>query len=387
MWASHFAEGHQPICVVAFLIKAMHSQTMHRQRTEEAVIGRKAVIASALVLTGLLPAAHAIGEVSFAGKTINIIINSKAGGGTDASGRLLGDAVGRHLPGSPRVLYRNMPGGGGIKANNYFSAKSKPDGLTLITGSRTQISPVKLLSGAAKYDPSKFVFVGGDVRLGTIFLVRKEALSRLSDPKAPPLVYGDIDGSRSGALISLWAKEYLKWNIRYVVGYSGTPAMVLAARSGELQMIANQNAFTVDPLIETGEMIPIAQMGIRDEKGVYLPRASYPNVPLLTDKLIPALDEAGLKAYRQMEADQLVNKWLALPPGTPDDIAEVFRAAFNKAVKDPGYLKVVHNEIGKDYTPLTGRQMQDIVQTLVMVTKEDLEFLNAMKTKNGVPLD
>ncbi|MFM1813891.1 MAG: hypothetical protein RLZ98_586 [Pseudomonadota bacterium] len=343
--------------------------------------------ATALFVAGTLLMNGAHAEVSFKGKTINIIINSKAGGGTDASGRLLGDAIAKYLPGSPRVIYRNMPGGGGIKANNYFASKVKPDGFTLITGSRTQISPVKLLSGAAKYDPSKFEFVGGDVRLGTIFLVRKEALGRLYDEKAKPLVYGDIDGSRSGALISLWAQEYLKWNIRYVVGYSGTPAMVLAARSGELQMIANQNSFTVDPLIESGEMIAIAQMGVRDENGVYQKRTSYPNIPLLTDTLIPKLDAKGLKAFRQMEADQAVNKWIALPQGTSAEIVASYRTAFAKATKDPAFLKVVHNEIGKDYTPLTGKQMKDIVDELAKVTKEDLEFLNKLKIKNGVPLE
>ena len=312
----------------------------------------------ALTLAAMMPASSAMAEVSFKGKTVNVIINSKAGGGTDASGRLLGAALGKYLPGTPRVVFRNMPGGGGIKANNYFASKVKPDGLTLIAGSRTQISPVKLLSGAAKYDPSKFHFVGGDVRLGTIFLVRKDALNRLNDPKAKPLVYGDIDGSRSGALISLWAKEYLKWNIRYVVGYSGTSAMVLAARSGELQMIANQNSFTVDPLLESGEMVAIAQMGVRDESGKYHRRSSYPKVALLTDMLIPKLDAKGLKAYRQMEADQQVNKWMALPPGTPGDVVKAYRSAFAKATKDKQFLKVVHNEIGKDYTPLTGQQLK-----------------------------
>lgn len=331
------------------------------------------------------PAARA--EISFTGKTINIIINSKAGGGTDASGRLLGNALAKYLPGNPQVLYRNMPGGGGLKAQNYFFSKVKPDGMTLITGSRTQISPVKLMNEQAKYDPSKFEFVGGDVRLGTIFLIRADAKDRLLDSNAKPLVYGDIDGSRSGAIISVWAKEYLGWNIRYVVGYSGTPAMVLAARSGELQMIANQNAFTVKPLIESREMLPLVQMGIRDESGKYQRRSTFPDIPLLTDSLLPKMDEKAMRAYRQSEADQLVNKWIALPPGTPKDIVEAYRSAYTKATADPDYLKVVRNEIGEDYTPLSGNQMKQIVDTLVSVTKSDLEFLNSLKVKHGLPLE
>jgi tripartite-type tricarboxylate transporter receptor subunit TctC len=351
------------------------------------VVGFVRLFGVALFSISVAYGVSARAEVSFKGKTINIIINSRAGGGTDASGRLLGSALGNYLPGKPQVVFRNMPGGGGLKANNYFAAKVKPDGLTLITGSRTQISPVKLLSGRAKYDPSKFEFIGGDVRLGTVFLVRADAKDRLLDPKAKPLVFGDIDGSRSGALISLWAKEYLGWNIRYVVGYSGTPALILAARSGELQMIANQNAFTVEPLIKSGELVPIAQMGVRDDTGTLQRRSTFPNVPLLTEALVPKLDEKGRKAFKKMEADRLVNKWMALPPGTPSEIVAVYRDAFSKATKDKDFLKVVYNEIGKDYTPLSGQQLKEIATTLVDVTKDDLAFINEMKKKNGLPLD
>lgn len=326
-------------------------------------------------------------QVDFKGKTVSIIVNSKAGGGTDATARLLGNAMGRELPGQPQVVIRNMPGGGGLKANNYFYTKVKPDGLTVLAGSRTQISPVKLLGDQAKYDPSKFRFIGGDGYMGVVFMVKSDMKDRLLDPKGQPLIYGDVDGTRSGIMLSMWAKEYLGWNIRYVVGYSGSPAIILAARAGELQMFDNTSVFTIMPLLKDGLYTPLFQSGLLGADGVRRRRASFPDIPLITDALVPKLDQKGREAFESMLADMVVNKWMALPPGSEDDMVKVYRATFLKASQDPELLKVVHQEIGQDYTPMPGEQVQKVVETLVKVTKADLELVNTMKAKNGLPVD
>ncbi len=326
-------------------------------------------------------------QVNFAGETLNIIISAAPGGGTDVSARLLGNALGRYLPGEPRVRFRNIPGGGGVTANNYFFRESPTDGLTVLVGSRTEISPVTLLNPATQYNPAEFEFVGGDIRLGTVFLVRSDAHHRLLDPNAEPLVYGDIDGSRSGILVSLWGKEFLGWNLRPVVGYAGTPALVLAARSGELQMMANQNAFTVQPMLQSGEFVAIAQMGVRNEQGELERRSTFADVPLLTDELLPKLDEAGRRAFELMQADMLVNKWVALPPDTPAEIVEAHRAAFSQAAQDPELLESVRTQIGADYTPMSGPQLAAVVDVLVQVTEEDLGYINALRERSGLPLD
>ena len=77
-------------------------------------------LAASLAAVGLSVSAAAANEISFQGKTISLIINSTAGGGTDTAARLTGNALAKYLPGNPTIIYRNLPGGGGLKANNYF---------------------------------------------------------------------------------------------------------------------------------------------------------------------------------------------------------------------------------------------------------------------------
>lgn len=57
----------------------------------------------------------ATAEPSFAGKRIDVIIGSAAGGGTDSTTRLIGRYLEKYLPGEPEMIYRNMPDGAGTK--------------------------------------------------------------------------------------------------------------------------------------------------------------------------------------------------------------------------------------------------------------------------------
>ncbi|MBT7527532.1 MAG: hypothetical protein HN658_09610, partial [Rhodospirillales bacterium] len=230
--------------------------------------------------TQMAPAVAA--DMSLKGETVQIIINSRPGGGTDANARRIGGYLIHHLPGKPQVIFRNLPGGGGIKANNYFFAKVKPDGMTLLSGSRTQVSPYKLRHRAAKYNPGKYRFVGGTARLGTIILINKKLHGRLTKGKV--LAFGGIDGERTGSHAAIWGKEFLNWNVKFVLGYSGTSDLLLAARRGEIDMVHNQTVFNVGPLLKDN-MDALVQLGNRDAKGNMIARSSFSTVPVLGDLL------------------------------------------------------------------------------------------------------
>ncbi len=55
----------------------------------------------------------------YKGKTVEIYIGTSAGGGYDAYGRLLARHMGKHIPGNPNVVPKNMPGSGGMRLANY----------------------------------------------------------------------------------------------------------------------------------------------------------------------------------------------------------------------------------------------------------------------------
>src|SRR5262245_56499303 len=64
----------------------------------------------------------------YAGKTVSLLIGTTAGGGYDAYGRLLAGHLGRHIPGNPAIVAKNMPGAGGLALGNYLYNRAPKDG-------------------------------------------------------------------------------------------------------------------------------------------------------------------------------------------------------------------------------------------------------------------
>jgi len=81
--------------------------------------------------------------VSFAGKSITMIISSEPGGGTDLTARLIAPAMARHL-GQPTIVYKFMTAAGGVAALNQLYTQADPDGLTFLIGAGNQLSPIVL---------------------------------------------------------------------------------------------------------------------------------------------------------------------------------------------------------------------------------------------------
>jgi tripartite-type tricarboxylate transporter receptor subunit TctC len=61
-------------------------------------------------------------EDFYRGKTIDVVIGFGAGGGNDTYARLLANHIGKHIPGRPNLIPKNMPGAGSFLAvNNVFN--------------------------------------------------------------------------------------------------------------------------------------------------------------------------------------------------------------------------------------------------------------------------
>lgn len=325
-------------------------------------------------------------DVAFT-KQIQFVLGTAAGGGTDLEARLIGRYVGKYLPGHPQIVYRNIPGGNGVKAITYFVRQVKPDGYTVLYASNSRINPLNVRKNDRAFDPARFAMIGGSAADGTIVMVRKEAVPRISDPRERPVVMGSVDGGKSGIQMMVWGAEFLNWNLRWVVGYAGTTATMLALRSGEIEMASTGSLFQIKPLLETGEFVAFAQLGDRDADGNIHPRPPFDDVPLfpaMVEGKLKAKDDAAFRAW--MNALQ-VNKWVGLPPGTPQPVVAAWRAAYEKAAKDPEFLAEARKQIDTDWQPLAGETIQAIVTELSQTPDDVLQLMVDYRKKHGLPTD
>jgi tripartite-type tricarboxylate transporter receptor subunit TctC len=340
----------------------------------------------ALLIT-TLGTATAADPVSFKDKTVTMVIGFAAGGGTDLSGRLIAAFLGKYLPGQPTVIVQNMPGAEGMTAMNFFAQQVKPDGLTLTMGSGSVADPINFRKAQAKYDPSKYFFVGGAGRGGTMLIASKEAETRLYDKSKPPVVMGSPGGSpRSGVLVTAWGIEFLGWNAKWVVGYKGTSDLFIALERGEIDMAATSSPQQIEKLVATGKFKVLSQSGsIKD--GKLTPRSDFPDAPLLPVMLTGKIsDPIAAKSFEYWTSLESKDKWLALPPGTPAEIVQLYRDAFVKMTQDPEF-NARAKVMADDFTPTTWQDLQSWIKTMGETPREALDFLSVMLRHQGVAVE
>ena len=328
----------------------------------------------------LAAAANAAEAPFYEGKTLRILVSSGTGGGTDTAARLVSRFMGKYLPGNPRVLVQNMPGGGGTIANNYFYNEVKPDGLTIMQDSSSGIGNFVRGGPTIKYDPRKNRMIGGVARSGTIMMVRNDAKDRLTNRNAKPVVVGDSDGIRSWVAMTVWAAEYLGWNLRWIYGYPGSRELQLAIRQGEIDIWATANVKLVKDLQREGI---VQTLFAEDERR----REDFPDLPSFIE-VLGAKKPTGLawQAFVGWAGSPELDKFLVAPAETPGPLLKSLREAFVKVMKDPEVDKEGDKFFGDGWKPITAERVEGLIREETSISKDAKDFITKMRQKYNLPV-
>ena len=99
-------------------------------------------------------------EDFFKSKTISMIVGGSPGGGFDTLARAIGRHIGKHIPGNPTIVAKNMPGAGGTMALDHLYNVADKDGSVMALVNNTPPF-VPLFSGRpARFDATKFSWLG-----------------------------------------------------------------------------------------------------------------------------------------------------------------------------------------------------------------------------------
>jgi tripartite-type tricarboxylate transporter receptor subunit TctC len=321
--------------------------------------------------------------ISFKGKTATMIVPSTAGAGTDLSARLFARYFTKYLPGQPTFVASNVPSGHGVTALNFLATQAKPDGLTVAMGSDSQADPLTFRTPQSHYDPLTFPIVGAVGTSDTVLIIRSDASPRLIDPSAKPVNMGSVGGTpRASMRMAVWGREFLGWNLQWVVGYPGSSDLALALERGEIDMTTFPGAYLSDKLTDTGTYKVLFRSGF----GGVMPqsgRADIDNAPLFSEAMKGKIaDPKVMAAFDYWRAETLF-KWLALPPKTPDAIVAVYREAYLKIADDPDFKKQAAT-IADNFTVLSPEEATEVVHALAQTSDEAIATMSALMSKQGL---
>jgi hypothetical protein len=321
---------------------------------------------------------------AFAGKTITMTIGFGAGGSVDLYGRTLGQYLVQHLPGHPSLVVVNQLGAGGVVALNGWVARAEPNGLAVTLVAESQADPDAMKRTEAKYDTRTLKYIGGETAYSQGLFIKKDALVRLSDKSAKPVIMGLVGSTlRSGNYGVLWGVKYLGWNVKWVRGYPSTSELRQALERGEIDMSTFGASRDIKSLSDTSNFKLVVQGGTV-KAGKRVPRAAFGDAPILADLVKGKItDAAAQKAFDYTENVAQVGIWLALPPKTPDNIVAAYVKAFNDTLADPQY-RADFAKIDPDSPVASKADIEALVGKLATVSPETLAYVQAEVKRQDV---
>jgi hypothetical protein len=310
---------------------------MNRSATIQAYLGALGAIAAAMT-----PAQSSATE-ALSCRRVEILVPYEAGGGTDLYARYLAPMLSSKLPGKPEVVVKNVEGAGAIAGSNQFEERAKPDGCSLIAIAASVTSNYVFRDRRVRYKLDEWIPIisspAGTVVYTSSKLGLKDA-SELAKLKGQQLVMG-ANNPTGGDMRVLLSLDLLGLGVKPIYGINRGDARPGFER-GEFNINFDSSQaypIQVQPLVDSKVAVPIFSLGIAGPDGKIVRDPIVPNLPTFNEayKAVHGKDPSG-PAYDAWLAvfnlNVMASKALALPAGTPKDIANVYHNVMAEVVKD-----------------------------------------------------
>jgi tripartite-type tricarboxylate transporter receptor subunit TctC len=331
----------------------------------------KLILALLIALCGCLPYANAQDADSFKGKTISYYVGWSPGGGYDLYGRLVARHLGKHIPGNPTILVRNMAGAGSLTLANWLYNVAPKDGTAIGTVTRGAAFDSLFGTPGARYDATKFVWLGSaNNEISVVATLRSSGIATLQDMLTKPLIVAGTSAASDDNIVFV-INGVLGAQIRTVWGYPGGNDMTLAMERGEVQGRAAWSWSTLKssrPDWLRDKFINIPTQVSLDK------HPDLPDVPLIMDA---AKTPEQQQILRLVLSRNILGRPTVAPPDLPPVIAGMLRKAFMDTMLDREFLAEA-NKMQLEITPVPGQDVQNVVLEAAKLPHEIIERTGAL---------
>jgi len=313
--------------------------------------------AAALMATALSEGGYADSVADFyTGKQVEFVIGYSVGAAYDTNGRVVARHLGKHIPGKPQVVVRNMPGAGSlVSANHIFSAAPR-DGTAIGMFSRGN-AMYPLLEGPAKFEADKFNWIGSSSKEVSLVLSwGTQPFKTVDDIRKNEMVVGATGAGADTVVMPAILNETIGTKLKPVTGYPGNAEALLAMERGEVQGSAAMSLGTVRTArshwLTGGTVNLLLQLALEPHPTM------LKGVPLALDF---ATDPIGRQALEMVLSRQSMAYPVVAPPGVPAERVAALRAAFREMTKDAEYVADLQ-KAGYEDDPVKGEEIEAIIK-------------------------
>src|SRR5262245_99191 len=333
-----------------------------------AIMTRAAGLLAAVA--GAALAMPAVAADYYAGKTIELVVGGDAGGGYDIYARTLARHLGRHIPGNPTVVIKNMPGAGSSRAGVYISTVAPKDGTSIgamMPGAI--IGPLLDDKPNLQFDPTKVLYVGtadSGVRVCTTYETSK--IKTFEDAQRQKAVLGASSAGGATRDYGYLHNHTAGTKFEIVTGYKGTVDVALAMERGEVDGMCGWDWSSVKS--QKSDWISGKKVNL-------LVQVSLDPLEELTERGVPHIWKFVTKDDDRRVAELVVSQQVfqrsyIAPSQTPAEAIGILRTAFDATMKDAAFLADAE-KMKISITPLSGTKVQDVIARLYTTPKEFVE--------------
>jgi len=327
--------------------------------------------AAAIAILATAPAFAQSPAEFYKGKSIDMIIGYPPAGSNDVYARLVARHLGKHIPGNPAVVPKNMPGAGSFLALAHMYNLAAKDGLTIGIGAPTSALDEKLGTQGVRFKTAELNWIGRvDSLINMVFLWHTSPVKSFADAQK---IESKLSGTGVGSTVSVYplvTNNVLGTKFKLIMGYKGSAEAQLAVERGEVD--GHSTSWTA---VKVGhpDWYPEKKISIIVQYALKR-HPELKDVPSVVELARNDEERAILSAV--MNATEVGTAFMTTP-GVPADRLTALRRAFDAMTKDPEYIEDA-NKLKLTLGPITGEELQKVVADVSALSPELLEKVKAI---------
>ena len=322
------------------------------------------------LMASLLTTAAVGAETSVAdfykNKNLDVYIGFSVGGVYDVNARLLSRFMGRHIPGHPTFVPRQMTGAGSLTLANWLYQAAPKDGSTIGTFARGIAFNPLIGQPAGVIEATKFNWLGSTNDEVSVCAARRESgITTFAQVFERELVIGSTGSAGDDDQFPKIVNGVLGTKFRTVRGFPGGNEIKLAMERGEVSGRCGWSWSSVKATeaewLREKKISIILQLALRKHPDL-------PDTPLVVDH---AKTDEARQIFKVTFARQVLAWPFVAPPGLPAERVGALRKAFDETMQDKDYLAEAE-KLSLEITPVSGERIQSLIEDVYRTTSPEI---------------